>query len=260
MDMRCEKCGAGFGDGELFCPECGIRVTETTGTEVGDGPPAPESVAPGAGSAAFAEPPTPAPPSRANGERTSGLAVASMVLGIAGLTACPLLASILAFIFGIIARREIKRAGQPLKGSGMATAGITLGIIGIAIPVILVSVLVPLGVIFIKPEIEATGKLLDGAAAARIYYFENGNSYEGMRDIDLERIDDSVDFRMSPGRTAGAVYIDNVTDQSTRMYCYSSRENKYTATARADEWRYGFRYWRGPSRWLDDQNGEGLFD
>ncbi len=183
-----------------------------------------------------------------------------MVLGIAGLLVCPLIGPILAFIFGLVARSEIKRSSPPMKGSGMATAGITLGIIGIAIPVILVAVLVPIGVVFVKPELEATTRLLDGAAAARVYYFENGDSYQGMRDIDLERIDESVDFRMSPGRTAGAVYIDSVTDQSVRMYCYSTRGNKYTATARGDEWRYGFRYWHGPARWLEEPGSEGLFD
>jgi Domain of unknown function (DUF4190) len=204
-------------------------------------------------------PPEPRPAEEGS-PRTSGLAVASMVLGIVGLLFCPLIAPILAFIFGLIARGDIKKSSPRMKGSGMATAGITLGIIGIAIPIILVAVLVPVGVVFVKPEIEATTRLLDGAAAARIYYFENGDSYEGMRDIDLERIDESVDFRMAPGRAAGAVYIDEATAQTVRIYCYSTRGNKYTATARGDEWRYGFRYWHGPARWLEDRGSEGLFD
>jgi hypothetical protein len=58
---------------------------------------------------------------------TNGLAIASMVLGILWLY---WVGSILALIFGFIARRQIKERNE--SGDGMAIAGIVLGFVGIA--------------------------------------------------------------------------------------------------------------------------------
>jgi len=185
-------------------------------------------------------------------EKTSGFAVAALVLGITGLVAVPLIGALLALIFGLLAKGEIKRGKGAVAGSGMATAGIVMGTVGLAIPIILAAVLVPLGVGLIKPELEAAGRILDGAAAARIYYFENEDSYRGMRDTDLADINETVDFRMAPGRTANAVYIARATHRTARLYCYSSRGRRYVISARGDEWRYGSRFWSGRLRWLDD--------
>lgn len=60
---------------------------------------------------------------------TNGKAIASLVLGIVGLTGLPFVCSILAVIFGRGARREIAATGE--GGEGLATAGIVLGWIGI---------------------------------------------------------------------------------------------------------------------------------
>ncbi len=65
--------------------------------------------------------------------RTSGYAIASLVLGIAGVTFFPLVPSILAVVFGGKARAEI-RSGA--RGDGLATAGIVLGWIGIGLAVL----------------------------------------------------------------------------------------------------------------------------
>ncbi len=65
------------------------------------------------------------PPSPA---RTNGMAIASMVLGILWIY---WVGSILALIFGYIARRQIRERGE--GGDGMAVAGIVLGWIGIGI-------------------------------------------------------------------------------------------------------------------------------
>lgn len=54
---------------------------------------------------------------------TNGFAIASLVLGIVGILL--VLPSILALIFGYIARRQIRERGQ--SGAGMAVAGIVLG-------------------------------------------------------------------------------------------------------------------------------------
>jgi uncharacterized membrane protein len=68
---------------------------------------------------------------------TSGKAIASLVLGIGGFVIFPLVLSILAIVFGRLAKREIaERPG--LGGAGLATAGIVLGWIGIALVVLAV--------------------------------------------------------------------------------------------------------------------------
>jgi uncharacterized membrane protein len=61
-------------------------------------------------------------------QSTNGLAVASLVLGIVWLAG---LGSLLALIFGIVSKRQIRDSGGRQSGSGMATAGIVLGIVGI---------------------------------------------------------------------------------------------------------------------------------
>jgi hypothetical protein len=62
--------------------------------------------------------------------RTSGLAIASMVLGIVWIF---WLGSILAVIFGHVALSQIKRSMGTLSGRGMAIAGLVLGYVGIAV-------------------------------------------------------------------------------------------------------------------------------
>jgi hypothetical protein len=66
---------------------------------------------------------------------TNGLAIASMVLGILWLY---WIGSVLALVFGYIARRQIRERGE--NGGGMATAGIVLGWIGVGV-LVLVAVL-----------------------------------------------------------------------------------------------------------------------
>jgi mannose/fructose/N-acetylgalactosamine-specific phosphotransferase system component IIC len=80
--------------------------------------------------------------------RTSGAAIASLVLGIVGLTVFPLIPSVLALVFGSRARDEI-RADPGVSGEGLATAGVMLGWIGVAITLLgLALFLVGLAVFF----------------------------------------------------------------------------------------------------------------
>jgi hypothetical protein len=90
--------------------------------------------------------PPPAPPAAGpqtagygyqTGPKTNGLAIASLVLGIAGLVfyVCGV-ASILALVFGYMARGQIDRDPANQGGRGMALAGIIMGWIGVAILVI----------------------------------------------------------------------------------------------------------------------------
>jgi hypothetical protein len=61
------------------------------------------------------------------------MAIASMVLGILWIY---WIGSILALIFGYMARNQIRQRGE--GGAGMATAGIVLGWIGVGIFVVVV--------------------------------------------------------------------------------------------------------------------------
>lgn len=66
---------------------------------------------------------------------TSGLAIASMVCGIAGYLTCYFVGilSIPAVICGHMALGQINRSPVPLAGRGMAIAGLILGYLGILI-------------------------------------------------------------------------------------------------------------------------------
>ncbi|MBN1289225.1 MAG: DUF4190 domain-containing protein [Actinobacteria bacterium] len=128
--MRCDSCGMEIPDHAVFCPECGVKSgMEGTGaaTPGVPSPPHPHHI-PGAG------------------KKTSGLAVASLIMGIGGFLCVPLVMPLLAIIFGILSRREIRKSEGKIEGSGMANAGLALGITALAIPVILAAVLIPLGI------------------------------------------------------------------------------------------------------------------
>ena len=66
---------------------------------------------------------------------TNGLAIASMVLGIVWVY---WVGSILALVFGYVARKKIKETGQ--RGVGMAIAGIVLGWVGVASLIVVIIV------------------------------------------------------------------------------------------------------------------------
>ena len=65
------------------------------------------------------------------------MAIASMVLGIVWVY---WIGSILALVFGYVAKKQIKQRGG--QGSGMATAGIALGWVGIGLLIIAIIVAV----------------------------------------------------------------------------------------------------------------------
>lgn len=92
--------------------------------------------------------PSPVPPvspAASSPSKTSGLAIASLVLGILGITCIlPLIGAILALVFGIIALNQISKSGGSIKGHGQAVTGLILGCIGlIIIPGILAAMLLP---------------------------------------------------------------------------------------------------------------------
>jgi hypothetical protein len=74
--------------------------------------------------------------------KTNGFSIASLVLGILWIY---WIGSILALVFGYVAKSQIDRSGGLQSGRGMAIAGIVLGWIGVGI-LILVIALVIVGV------------------------------------------------------------------------------------------------------------------
>ena len=79
--------------------------------------------------------PVAAPPivdrAAASAGRTNGKAIASLILGIVGVTGIPFVASVIAIILGYMARREIAETGE--DGRGLAIAGIILGWVGVVL-------------------------------------------------------------------------------------------------------------------------------
>ena len=267
--MICSNCGKGIRPGDAFCPACGTRVSGSPPGEemetTWEAPGADEEKAKGAGAARI-PPPVTTPSIKAPGtppiipaktKKTSGLAVASLILGICAFTCLPFIGAILALIFGMIARGDIKRSGGEKSGSGMATAGIILGTLGLVLPLIVASVVIPVGYVHWWPKVEARRNLLKGVDSAHVYYLENGNAYTGLTADKLADNEAEVEFREAPGDEADVVYLDEATDQTVKLYCISRRGDKYTASARGDEWKYNFditepekdKWWEDWDRW-----------
>jgi len=98
-----------------------------------------------------------------------GNAVASLILGILGITVVPLICSILAVILGRASIGDAHKRGE--RGSGMARAGVILGWIGVAVPVAFFAIVLLLG----KPWIGAAVLVLVilGLSALVVYTRRN---------------------------------------------------------------------------------------
>jgi len=64
------------------------------------------------------------------------MAIASLVLGVSGLTVVPLIGSILALIFGYMARNDVRQRPDEVSGEGLATAGIIMGWIAVGLTIL----------------------------------------------------------------------------------------------------------------------------
>jgi len=84
------------------------------------------------------QPPPPAADAVRQQTRWNGFAIASMVLGIIWIY---WIGSILALVFGYIAKSQIEQSGGREQGMGMAVAGIVLGWVGIGILTLFVALL-----------------------------------------------------------------------------------------------------------------------
>jgi hypothetical protein len=147
--MFCPQCGAPNDDESIFCGNCGAVLNPDempVGPEVNAAEDTPVEKLPEEGEEIVmsvkppSPPPAPSPPSpayvSASSAPTSGLAIASLLLGIGGLTLLPLLGSILALVFGYMARNDIRKRPGQVSGDGLALAGIVLGWIAVGLSVL----------------------------------------------------------------------------------------------------------------------------
>ena len=101
----CQSCGSQIADQAVMCPNCGHMQQAASGQAFG---------------------------MQSAARRTEGTAIASLILGIAGLVVCPVICSVLALVFGSQAKGRISN-DPSLEGAGMARAGVVLGWIGIGL-------------------------------------------------------------------------------------------------------------------------------
>lgn len=137
--MFCPQCGAPNEDDAIFCGNCGavLNVDESAAPSA-DLPPLPEGAQPVelVGPDQPPPPPPPRPAAAPAAPPTSGMAIASLLLGIGGLTVVPVIGSVLALILGYMARKDIRERLAEISGEGLATAGIILGWIGVGLIVV----------------------------------------------------------------------------------------------------------------------------
>lgn len=176
--MDCGKCGKEISETDAFCRACGAPtgppVETVAATAEGIAPPAgPRPAESTKAEAPLAQapptPPAPAvpqPPPSTVKPRTSGWAVASLVMGILGWTCLFFIGSVLAIIFGAVARHEIKESGGALKGKGLAATGLTLGIILVVITVIGAAVFFPISLLSVGPTRTITRMVDQGKAVS----------------------------------------------------------------------------------------------
>jgi len=120
--LFCSRCGQTLSPGTTYCPTCGQQAALVN-----------------AGAAGFPPQTFTGVPRTAVAQKTSGMAIASLVLGVLWIY---WLGSILALILGYLAKKEIRNSNDQLDGKGLATAGIVLGWVGISTMVLLIGIVI----------------------------------------------------------------------------------------------------------------------
>jgi transcription initiation factor TFIIIB Brf1 subunit/transcription initiation factor TFIIB len=147
--MFCPMCGTPNEEDSIFCANCGAVLAadapvDEAEAEAHDDAQDLELESVGPEQLVMVPPPLspqsprpPRPPATvAPSIPTSGMAIASLVLGIGGVTILPLLGSIAAIILGYMARSDIRNRPTEVTGDGLALAGIVLGWISVGLAVL----------------------------------------------------------------------------------------------------------------------------
>jgi len=151
----CPNCGTETPAGAAVCPKCNTALSAGSG-----GPPG--GMADGPVQAA----------------KTSGLAIASLVLGILGICSYGLL-GLVGLIMGLVALSKINQSGGQLGGKGLAIGGIATGAATLLLGVLMmVAIAVPNFLKFQAKAKQAEAKTNLGAIfTAEIAHFGERNTY-----------------------------------------------------------------------------------
>jgi hypothetical protein len=90
-------------------------------------------------------------------KKDSGLAIASLVCGIAAWIIFPVVAAIAAVVTGHLAKKEIRESGNTLGGDGMALAGLLMGYIQLGLFVLFLIIVLLVILLAIPTGLSYTG-------------------------------------------------------------------------------------------------------
>jgi hypothetical protein len=189
--MDCSRCGKEIGPNDAFCRNCGAGLGEK----------APPPLMP---------PQASPPPPTTSLPKTSGLAIAALILSIFSFMCLPILGAALAIVFGLLARGEIKRSQGKLGGRGMALAGIILGFANMVILFILAAIFISLA-IFRVGETQTVNRAVQAQGAkslAASLEIRNGNLnvdggagdiFEGSFTFNVKGWQPAIDYSLNDG-------------------------------------------------------------
>lgn len=100
----------------------------------------------------------PAPEYRPVAKKDSGLAIASLVCGIAAWVVFPFIAAIAAVVTGHLAKKEIRRSNNTIGGDGMALAGLLMGYIQLGL-MLLAVIFIMMIVLLVAPGSQVFGSV-----------------------------------------------------------------------------------------------------
>ena len=160
--------------------------------------------------------------------KTSGLAIASLVLGIASIPLCGLgiIMAIIGLILGCIAISKINRQPDQLTGKGLAIGGITTSIVGLVLGLLLlISILMPaLGrTRVLARRVQCSAQLSNIGKAMALY----SNEYNDQFPPTLELLTETMDVAPK-----NLVCPDSGDQEGQCSYIY--RGNDLTAASQAD--------------------------
>ena len=154
--------------------------------------------------------------------RTSGAAVASMILGILGFIILPIVGAIAAIITGHIGLGTIKKGAGTVKGRGMAIAGLIMGylqIVLVALAIVAAVALPTFGKVQEKAEqMKSMNNARQILMACRMYAADNDGAFPAsLQDLITEGVvDDTAVFQTVPpsedGSEIGFEYTAGLTD------------------------------------------------
>lgn len=134
----CTNCGSELPSGARICPTCSHPVGIPANDPTRSAAQVPNAVQDAPASATprdFVAAPL-------SGQRTDAMAIASLVCGILGLVAFPVVLSIVAIVLGKQSRDRIEASNGAIDGLGLAKAGFILGIVGVALGVLVILLVV----------------------------------------------------------------------------------------------------------------------